>query len=185
MAFSASVKAQQALRGSRAAYARMERGHGWNTTIDAELRAFLEARDSCYLGTASADGQPYIQHRGGVPGFIRVVDDHTLAIPDYDGNRQYITLGNLAENDRALLFAMDYADRRRVKVWGRARVVEPPGAPHRTIELRVAAWDVNCPKHIPRKLDAAQVIAAIAKRDQRIAELERDNRELRERFATG
>jgi predicted pyridoxine 5'-phosphate oxidase superfamily flavin-nucleotide-binding protein len=179
IAFTPSVKAEQARRGSRAAYAKMERGGGWETTVTDELREFLASRDSCYLATANAEGQPYIQHRGGPPGFVGVVDDHTLAFADLEGNRQFITLGNLADNDRAFLFFMDYAHRRRVKVWGRARVVEHP---ERMIVFTVEAWDVNCPKHIPQKLDAAVVAAAIAERDRRIAELERENRELRARL---
>ncbi len=128
VAFTPAVKAEQARRGSRAAYARMEEGEGWETRVTPELEDFLAERDSLYLGTASAAGQPYIQHRGGPPGFVRVVDEHTLGIADYAGNRQYISLGNLGENDRAFLFFMDYAHRRRIKVWGRARVVEGDAA---------------------------------------------------------
>jgi hypothetical protein len=125
VAFTPAVKAEQTKRGSRAAYARRERGEGWSTTIDEELRAFLAERDSCYLATANAEGQPYIQHRGGPPGFVRVLDDRTLGFVDYAGNRQFITLGNLAENDRAFLFFMDYARRRRIKVWGTRSRVAP------------------------------------------------------------
>ena len=124
VAFTPSVKAQQERRGSRSAYARMEAGEGWETTVTPELAAFLAERDSFYLATATAEGQPYIQHRGGPPGFLRPVDGQTLGFADFAGNRQYVSLGNLAENDRAFLFLMDYASRRRVKVWGRARVVE-------------------------------------------------------------
>ena len=107
VAFTPRVKAEQERHGSREAYARMERGGGWDTTVTDELRAFLEGRDSLYLATANAAGQPYVQHRGGPPGFVRVVDERTLAFADYAGNRQYITLGNLAENDRAFIFLMD------------------------------------------------------------------------------
>ena len=166
VAFSASVKAVQKRLGSRAAYRRMEQGDGWQTEITAELAAFIAERNSFYMATASADGQPYIQHRGGPKGFLRVLDDKTLAFVDFAGNRQYITLGNLAENDRAFLFLMDYAHQRRVKLWGRARVVENDAdliaelMPARTaargervIVFEVVAWDVNCRQHIPRKVD--------------------------------
>jgi predicted pyridoxine 5'-phosphate oxidase superfamily flavin-nucleotide-binding protein len=185
VAFSPSVKAVQMRRGSRAGYARMEERGGWSDRITPELAAFIAARDSFYLGTASADGQPYIQHRGGPKGFLRVLDDRTLGIADYRGNRQYITTGNLAENDRAFLFLMDYANRRRVKVWGRARVVEddpallerlmPEGAagrPEQAILITLEAWDVNCPQHITRRFDEAEVEQLVAPLRQRIAELE-------------
>jgi predicted pyridoxine 5'-phosphate oxidase superfamily flavin-nucleotide-binding protein len=184
VAFSPAVKAVQMRRGSRAGYARMEERGGWSDRITPEL-AFIAARDSFYLGTASADGQPYIQHRGGPKGFLRVLDDRTLGIADYRGNRQYITTGNLAENDRAFLFLMDYANRRRVKVWGRARVVEddpallerlmPEGAagrPEQAILITLEAWDVNCPQHITRRFDEAEVEQLVAPLRQRIAELE-------------
>jgi predicted pyridoxine 5'-phosphate oxidase superfamily flavin-nucleotide-binding protein len=166
VAFSPAVKAAQTRLGSRAAYRRMEEGDGWETTVTPELEAFIRERNSFYLGTASADGQPYIQHRGGPKGFLRVLDPRTLAFVDFAGNRQYVSLGNLAENDRAFLFLMDYARRRRIKIWGRARAVEDdpelvarlmpagtPARPERVIVFEIAAWDVNCPKHIPQKLD--------------------------------
>ena len=123
IAFTPAVKAVQAAKGSRASYARMER-RGWQTRITPDLAEFLAGLDMFYLGTASADGQPYIQHRGGPPGFLKVLDDRTLAFADFAGNRQYITLGNLSENPKAFLFLMDYANRQRVKLWGTARVVE-------------------------------------------------------------
>lgn len=192
VAFTRAVKTEQERRGSRAAYARMERGEGWSTTITDELRDFLAERDSAYLATASADGQPYVQHRGGPPGFLRVLDERTLGFVDYAGNRQFITLGNLAENDRAFLFLMDYARRRRIKVWGRARVIEgdaallasltPKGSTargERVILLTVDAWDVNCPQHIPQKIDAADVHAAVAPLEARVRELEAENHRLR------
>lgn len=194
VAFSPSVKEAQARRGSRAMYRRMEEGGGWETTITPELAAFIAERDSAYLATASAEGQPYVQHRGGPKGFLRVVDERTLAFADYAGNRQYITVGNLAENDRAFLFLMDYAGRRRIKLWGRARVVEgdvarlaglmPEGyraKGERVIEFRVEAWDVNCPQHIPRKLDESDVVAALDAMKRRIAELEAEVARLRRR----
>ncbi len=185
VAFSPSVKAVQMRRGSRAGYARMEEKGGWSDRITPELAAFIAARDSFYLGTASADGQPYIQHRGGPKGFLRVLDERTLGLADYRGNRQYITTGNLAENDRAFLFLMDYANRRRLKIWGRARVVEDDPAllarlmpadaaarPEQAILISVEAWDVNCPQHITRRFTEAEVEQLVAPLRQRIGELE-------------
>ena len=124
IAFTPTVKAFQVQHGSREAYARMERERGWEQTITPELEAFIVERDALYLGTANAEGQPYIQHRGGPKGFLKVLDARTLAFADFRGNKQYITVGTLAENAKAFLFLMDYAQRRRVKVWGRARIVE-------------------------------------------------------------
>jgi uncharacterized protein len=182
VAFTPAVKAIQTRKGSREAYA--ARGD-WRTGIDENLAAFLGEADSFYLATASADGQPYIQHRGGPKGFIKVLDRTTLAFADYAGNRQYITQGNLSENPKAYIFVMDYAHRRRVKLWGEAKVIEDDPAllqslmpkdyrarPERVILFRVSAWDTNCPQHIPQKFDAADVAAALATRDARIAELE-------------
>jgi predicted pyridoxine 5'-phosphate oxidase superfamily flavin-nucleotide-binding protein len=191
VAFTAAVKAVQTAKGSRRAYAKIEAGDGWETTVTAELADFLAEQDSFFLATASAAGQPYVQHRGGPKGFLRVLDERTLGFADYGGNRQYISLGNLAENPRAQVFLIDYAHRRRVKVWGEARVVEddpalvarlmPKGYAakgERAIVIGVTAWDVNCPQHIPVKLGAAEVAAALATRDQRIEELEARVREL-------
>jgi uncharacterized protein len=196
VAFTRSVKAEQERRGSRGAYARMEHGDGWETTITPDLREFLAARDSFYLATANAAGQPYIQHRGGPPGFVHVLDEHTLAFADYGGNRQFITLGNLAENDQAFLFFMDYARRQRIKVWGRARVVEgddallgelmPTGYKargERVILFTVAAWDVNCPQHIPQKLGADEVRAVTSRLEARVRDLETENATLRASLA--
>jgi uncharacterized protein len=185
VAFTPAVKAIQARKGSRDAYAHVEQRGGWRTEIDADLTAFLAAQDSLFLATATADGQPYIQHRGGPKGFVKVLDRNTLAFADYSGNRQYITQGNLSENPRAYIFLIDYAHRRRVKIWGEARVVDDdpallkslmPGGykarPEQVILFRISAWDTNCPQHIPQKFDAADVAAALASRDARIVELE-------------
>jgi uncharacterized protein len=191
VAFTPSVKAVQEGKGSRAAYRRVEERGGWRTKITPDLAGFIAERDSAYLATASTAGQPYIQHRGGPKGFIRVLDDETLAFADFSGNRQYITTGNLAENDRAYLFLMDYAHRRRVKVWGRARVVEDaetvaklmpegyPARPEQAIVFSVEAWDTNCHQHIPQKFDAADVAVTVHKLQARIVELEAENEELR------
>jgi predicted pyridoxine 5'-phosphate oxidase superfamily flavin-nucleotide-binding protein len=193
VAFTPAVKAVQARKGSRDAFAQMEERGSWQTQITPELAAFIAAQNSVFLATASRDGQPYIQHRGGPPGFLRVLDDRTVAFVDFAGNRQYITQGNLAENPKAYLFLMDYAQRRRVKVWGQARVVEddaeltaslmPQGYKARAeqvILFTVTAWDTNCRQHIPQRFEAADVAAALAERDQRIAALEAENRRLRE-----
>jgi uncharacterized protein len=192
VAFTPAVKAIQARKGSRKAYAHVEASGGWRTEIDADLTAFLAAQDSMFLATATADGQPYIQHRGGPKGFIKILDKNTLAFADYSGNRQYITQGNLTENPKANIFLMDYAHRRRIKIWGEARVVDDDPAllqslmpqgykarPEQVILFKVSAWDTNCPQHIPQKFDAADVAAALASRDTRIAELEAELAALR------
>lgn len=185
VAFSNAVKAVQEREGSRAQFIDQIETRPWPTIITPDLKAFIEAQVSIYFATASADGQPYIQHRGGTEGFLRVLDDTTIGFADYAGNRQYITQGNLSENTKAHLFLMDYMHRRRVKVWGTARVVEgdrdltaklmPAGyraRPEQVILFTVAAWDVNCSQHIPQRFEAADVAAAMQKRDARIAELE-------------
>jgi len=184
VAFTPAVKAIQTRKGSRDAYAQAER-RGWRTEIDENLAGFLGEANSFYLATSSADGQPYIQHRGGPKGFVKVLDSNTIAFADFSGNRQYSTQGNLSENRKAYIFVMDYAHRRRVKLWGEARMVDddPPllqsltprgyrARPEQVILFKIAAWDTNCPQHIPQKFDAADVAAALASRDARIAELE-------------
>jgi hypothetical protein len=185
VAFTPAVKAIQARKGSREAYVHVEARGGWRTEIDEDLAALLAEANSLYFATASADGQPYIQHRGGPKGFIKVLDKNTLAFADYRGNRQYITQGNLSENPKANIFLMDYVHRRRVKIWGEARVVDDDPAllqslmpqgykarPEQVILFRVSAWDTNCPQHIPQKFDSADVATALSSRDSRIAELE-------------
>jgi uncharacterized protein len=185
VAFTPAVKAIQTAKGSRDGYAQVEAHGGWRTEIDERLMVALAEANSLYFATASADGQPYVQHRGGPKGFVKVLDKHTLAFADYSGNRQYITQGNLSENPKAHIFLMDYAHRRRVKIWGEARVVDDDPAllqslmpqgyrarPEQVILFKIAAWDTNCPQHIPQKFDAADVAAALAARDARIAELQ-------------
>lgn len=184
IAFTPSVKAIQSRKGSRAAYAQQEESGGWETRITEDLRAFIEAQTSVFLATASADGQPYIQHRGGPAGFLKVLDDRTIGFADFAGNRQFITAGNLAENTKAYLFLIDYAHRRRVKIWGTARVVEddaeliarlmPPdyrARAEQAILFSVAAWDANCPQHIPQRFEAADVAKILAMKDAEIASL--------------
>jgi predicted pyridoxine 5'-phosphate oxidase superfamily flavin-nucleotide-binding protein len=185
VAFTPAVKAVQARKGSRTAYARMEESGSWETRVTADLAAFLADQTSVFLATASADGQPSIQHRGGPPGFLHVLDDRTIGFVDFTGNRQYITQGNLGENPKAHLFLIDYVHRRRIKIWGDARIVEgdaaltarlmPPGykaRPEQVLLFSVRAWDSNCRQHIPQRFDAADVARALAERESRIATLE-------------
>jgi predicted pyridoxine 5'-phosphate oxidase superfamily flavin-nucleotide-binding protein len=192
IAFTPAVKAEQERRGSRPAYARMEAKAGWATTVTNELGAFIAGLRSFYLATANKDGQPYVQHRGGPPGFLQVIDEKTLAFADYTGNRQYITMGNLTENARAFIFLMDYANRTRVKIWGRARVVAddpeltarlfPSGyraRPEQAIVFEVETWDVNCTQHIPQMLFAEDVEQAVGDLKARIQHLEQENAALR------
>jgi uncharacterized protein len=186
VAFSPSVKAIQTRKGSRASYHKQEQ-RGWRTEITPDLAEFIAAQTSFLLSTASADGQPYIQHRGGPPGFLHVIDKKTLAFADFAGNRQYISQGNLAENPKAYIFIIDYLNRRRIKLWGTARVVEDDAAlvaklmpesyqarGEQVIVFTVSVWDSNCPQHIPQKIDVADVVQVIAERDRRINELEEE-----------
>jgi predicted pyridoxine 5'-phosphate oxidase superfamily flavin-nucleotide-binding protein len=197
IAFTPAVKDIQNRRGSRKIYEKIEARGGFHTEITDDLVAFLAAVDTAYLATASADGQPYAQHRGGPKGFIRALDVHTVGFADFAGNRQYITTGNLAENSRAFLFLMDYANRRRIKCWGRARIVEGDAVllarlmpdsysarPEQAILFEVDAWDVNCPQHIPQKFDAADVGAALAGLEERIAALEAENSRLQQQVSS-
>jgi len=192
IAFSPAVKSVQKRRGSRAGYARLEAKGGWATAIDADLAGFIAGMRSFYLATASKEGQPYMQHRGGPPGFLRVLDEKTLAFADFSGNRQYITTGNLAENPKAMIFLMDYQNRQRVKLWGTARVIE--NDPELTASLfpeayraraeaailfTVEAWDANCPQHIPQMLFAEDVAPTVDALKARIAALEAENARLR------
>ncbi|TPI36564.1 pyridoxamine 5'-phosphate oxidase [Mesorhizobium sp. B3-1-9] len=196
VAFTPTVKAIQSRKGSRDSYARVEQRGGWRATITADLAAFIEAQTSVFLATANAKGQPYIQHRGGPAGFLKVLDEHRIGFADFSGNRQFITQGNLEDNDQAFLFLIDYMLRQRIKIWGRAGVVEndpeltarlmPPdykARPEQAILFTVTAWDANCPQHIPQRFEAADVAAALAERDQRIASLEQEIARLRDNAA--
>ncbi len=193
VAFTPTIKDLQTRAGSRRAYANMERNGSWETTITAQLADFVREQTSFFMATANSEGQPYIQHRGGPRGFLRVLDPHTLGFADFAGNRQYISVGNLSENPKAHLFLIDYARRRRIKIWGTARVVEEDAElvsrlmpenykarGERAILFTVAAWDANCPQHIPQRFEAAEVATAIAERDARIRELEVEIRRLRQ-----
>ncbi len=184
VAFTPTVKAIQTRKGSRRGYAFQEEAGAWQTTIDDDLKRFIQAQTSIFLATANAEGQPYVQHRGGPPGFLQVIDGQTIGFVDYAGNRQFISSGNLAENPKAYLFLIDYVHRRRVKIWGTARIVEGDSAltarlmpadyrarAEQVILFTVAAWDSNCPQHIPQRFEAADVAMALAAKDREIAEL--------------
>ncbi|HSF10095.1 MAG TPA: pyridoxamine 5'-phosphate oxidase family protein [Nitrospirales bacterium] len=196
IAFTPSVKAVQERLGSRQHYTRMEEGEGWLDTITPELADFICERDSFYFATASGAGRPYIQHRGGPKGFLRVLDARTLAFADFKGNRQYISLGNLAENHQAFLFLMDYATQTRIKMWGTAEVIEDAhdllkqltdsqykGKPERVIRFHVEAWDANCRQYIPGKYSQEEVDRLMLPLKNRITALETEieilNRQLR------
>ncbi len=192
IAFTPTVKAIQTRKGSRHAYSRMEQGAGWQTDITPELRGYIAAQTSIYMATVNAAGQPYIQHRGGPAGFLRVLDARHLAFVDFSGNRQFISSGNLAENPKAHLFLMDYAHRQRIKIWGEAHIVEGDAAMmaqlmpanykargEQVIIFTVSAWDANCPQHIPVRLEASDVQHALDLRDERIRVLEAELATLR------
>ena len=192
VAFTPAVKAIQSRKGSRRGYERMEQGGSWSSEISPELAGFIAAQTSIFLATANAEGQPYIQHRGGPAGFLRVLDEKTIGFADYSGNRQYISSGNLAENPKAHLFLIDYAHKQRIKIWGEARVIEGDDAllaklmpegyrakPEQVFLFTVTAWDANCPQHIPQRFEAADVAVALKERDEKIAALEAEVARLR------
>ena len=185
VAFTPVVKAIQERRGSRGAYAKLEAKGGFFTLVTPELEQFIATRNSFYLATASADGRPYMQHKGGPKGFLKVLDERTLAFADYSGNRQYISIGNLAENDRVFLFLMDYENRERIKIWGRAKVVENDSElisrlmpkdyrarPEQAIVITLEAWDGNCKSHIPHLIPAEEAAKTIDSLTQKIGALE-------------
>lgn len=195
--FTPAVQAAQAERGSARAYAQRV-SEGFPDTVTPELAAFIAEQDTAFLATATKDGAPYLQHRGGPKGFIKVIDDKTLGFADYRGNRQYITLANLSENDRAYLFLLDPARRQRIKLWGRARVVENDAAlveklfdagykakPERAILFTIEAWDVNCSQHIVTRFTEAEIAEAMGGVTRKIAELEAENARLRALLAVG
>ena len=195
LVFPPAVRRAQAERGSAAGYAKKVE-HGFPETVTPELAAFIAEQDTAFLGTASADGAPYIQHRGGPKGFIKVVDEKTLGFADYRGNRQYITLGNLSENDRAYLFLIDFSRRQRIKLWGRARAVENDAAlveklfdqgykarPERVILFTIEAWDVNCSQHITARMTVPEVEGLLGTVQERIAALQAENARLRAALA--
>ena len=185
IAFTPAVKAIQTAKGSRTSYGKMEERGGWQSTVTPQLEAFLADLDMFYLGTANAEGQPYIQYRGGAPGFLKVIDERTLGFADFGGNQQFISLGNLSENPKAFIFLMDYVHSRRIKLWGKAEVVEGdadlesqlrepkyPGNVERVILFEIEAWDINCPQHIHKRLPQTKVAPAIEQLQDRVRELE-------------
>lgn len=187
IAFTPQVKAEQEKRGSRAGYAKMEQKNGWGEKVTSDLAQYLAERDSIYLATSNSDGQPYIQHRGGRPGFIKALDDKHLAFADFAGNRQYISIGNVAENPKAFIFAMDYRNKRRIKLWGRLEVVEGDeelmstlvdpnydATPERAFVFTVEAWDVNCPQHITQRWTEDEIAPLVEAMSTRIQELEEE-----------
>jgi uncharacterized protein len=184
LAFTDSVRRFQAEDGSADSYARQQ-AKGGRDTVTPDLAAFLAQTRSFYIASASADGRPYMQHRGGPAGFLKPIDAKHLGFAEFSGNRQFISQGNLVENDRVLIFVPDYAHRRRVKIWGRARVVSDdpallgkltdptyPYVPQRAIVIEIEAWDTNCPQHIPQLLPAEDVAELVAGLRARVADLE-------------
>jgi predicted pyridoxine 5'-phosphate oxidase superfamily flavin-nucleotide-binding protein len=195
IAFTQSVKAIQERLGSRKQYARIAQRGGWKAVVTQDLADIIAERDSFYLGTASADGRPYIQHRGGPKGFLKVLDEHTLAFADFSGNRQYITVGNLEENNKAFIFLMDYPNQTRIKIWGTAEVVEDDvdllkeltdpayrGQPERVIRFHLEAWDVNCPQHINPRFNEDEIDSMLKTLRDRIATLESENAVLKKQL---
>lgn len=193
IAFTPTVKAAQQKRGSRQNYERMEQRGGWQDRVTQDLAAFIAERDSFYLGTASADGQPYIQHRGGPRGFLKVVDERTLGFADFVGNAQYISVGNLDENNKAFIFLMDYPNRRRIKIWGTSQIVEGDarlvqqlsdddgqGNPQRAVLFHIEAWDVNCPQHITPRWTDEEIAPVVEDLKARVTELKHENERLRD-----
>lgn len=185
IAFTSAVKAIQSEKGSRTSYAKMEERGSWQTKVTPELEAFLADLDMFYLGTANGQSQPYIQYRGGAPGFLKAIDEKTLGFADFGGNQQYISLGNLSENSKAFVFLMDYVHSRRIKLWGKARVVEGdaqlenelrdpeyPGKVERVILFEIDAWDINCPQHIHKRFPQREVAPVVEQLQGRVRELE-------------
>jgi predicted pyridoxine 5'-phosphate oxidase superfamily flavin-nucleotide-binding protein len=194
-AFSPSTRAVQAERGSRAAYAKREAHHDLGNELVPDVAQYIARANSAYLATVSADGQPYIQHRGGPAGFLKILDSRTIGFADYVGNKQYITTGNLRDNAKAYLFITDYVNRRRLKIWGEARVTRDPEEIAKLVDaeydarieqaiiFRVNAWDRNCPQHIPQLFPAEAVAAAMNELEERNKALEVEVKELRARLA--
>ena len=189
--FTPAARREQEKRGSAKGYAR-KIAMGFPDRVTSDLGALLAELDTAFLATTSAEGAPYIQHRGGPKGFIKVLDDKTLAFADFAGNKQYITISNLAGNDRAYLFLLDFANQQRIKVWGCARVVEndpalmeklvDPGyraRAERAILFTIEAWDVNCSQHITERYTQEEISGAVAGLRDRISELEAENQRLR------
>ena len=196
IAFTPAVKAAQIVRGSRTAYEKMEQRGGWQNQVTAELAEFIADRDSFYLGTVNSDGHPYIQHRGGPKGFLKVLDNRALAFADFAGNAQYISVGNLDENNKAFIFLMDYPNRRRIKIWGTANIIEGDpellkrvtdegyrGKPERAFVFTISAWDINCPQHIKPRWAEGEIAPLVEDLRSLTKSLEEENQRLREALA--
>ena len=171
--------------GSRATYQRMAETRDWKNKITPDLKSFIEERDSFYMATSNEEGQPYIQHRGGPKGFLKVMDDETLAFADYSGNRQYISIGNLDDNQRVHLFLMDYPNQTRVKIWGEAKVIHATDPQYikaipsdykakieRILSIKITAWDINCPQHIQRRFTLEELQPHLKALHEKIESLE-------------
>lgn len=184
IAFTDSVKEAQRHNGTRAVGERIEKHPAANDTLTPQLADFIAERDSFFMATASREGWPYVQHRGGPAGFLHVLDPRTLAFADFAGNRQYLSVGNLAESDRVHLFLMDWVHARRLKIWGRAEMVEDPALiaammpagydarPERVIRIHVEAWDMNCNQHITQRVSQHELAPFLVAQNERIARLE-------------
>ncbi len=197
IAFTPRVKAEQEKRGSRAGYRKMEEKGGWRHTVTDDLTDFLASRDSFYIASANAEGQPYIQHRGGPPGFLLPLDDTRLAFADFAGNRQYISIGNFADNPKAFIFLMDYCNKRRIKIWGSVEVIEDDpdlmarlahpdyqATPERAFVFTIEAWDTNCPQHIVQRWSEDEVAPLVDAMKERIEKLEAENAGLRAKLSS-
>lgn len=182
--FTPAVKKMQEKYASRASYARMEQFGGWNTKITSGLKEFLSTIDSFYLGTVNNEGQPYIQHRGGSKGFLKAMDEETLAFADFSGNKQYISIGNLSENNKATIFLMHYVSQTRIKIWGTAEVSDDAktldlvydntyhAKIERAIVFKVKAWDMNCKQHIKQRFTAEEIKKITSPLESKIKALE-------------
>lgn len=185
MAFSASVKKRQKEMGSRNTYQKMAERRDWQQELTM-LKPFIVARDSFYMSSVNADGQPYIQHRGGPKGFLKVLDESHLFFADYSGNRQYISVGNFDDNNKVHLFLMDYPNRTRIKIWGEATIVSKDNEAlkklmetkyvaqvERFIQIKVTAWDANCPQHIQQRYTWKEMEPHFDVLNQKIQDLEK------------
>lgn len=194
IAFTETVKSIQTRKGSRDVYAKMERNGSWDKEITHDIADYIAAQRSFFLATVNSKGQPYIQHRGGPPGFLKVLNKNTLAFADYKGNKQFISQGNLVDNNKAFIFLIDYTNKSRVKIWGTAEIIENDpelleklmsgherykAKPEQVLKFTVEAFDRNCPQHIPQRFEAEYVYSIIQDKNSRIKELEEEIRQLK------